>query len=77
MRGQGYDGASRSRRGSRLASEPSSRDMYTHCKAHCLYLAIIHASDSMQAKNMMATVQTISLAFDYSAKRLLRFQENL
>ncbi|KAH3776803.1 hypothetical protein DPMN_178236 [Dreissena polymorpha] len=49
----------------------------THCKAHWLNLANIHASDSMQTKNMMATVLTIAFAFDYSAKRLLRFYEKL
>ncbi|KAH3818231.1 hypothetical protein DPMN_119830 [Dreissena polymorpha] len=54
-----------------------ARAVYTHCKAHWLNLAIIHASNSMHAKNMMATVPTIAFAFDYSAKLLLRFYENL
>ncbi|KAH3736203.1 hypothetical protein DPMN_042766 [Dreissena polymorpha] len=53
------------------------RAVYTHCKVHWLNLAIIHASNWMHAKNMMATVLTIAFAFDYSAKRLLRFYENL
>ncbi|KAH3848141.1 hypothetical protein DPMN_090491 [Dreissena polymorpha] len=53
------------------------RAVYTHCKAHWLNHANIHASDSMHAKNMMATALTIASAIDYSAKRLLRFYENL
>ncbi|KAH3848138.1 hypothetical protein DPMN_090488 [Dreissena polymorpha] len=53
------------------------RAVYTHCKAHWLNHANIHASDSMHAKNMMATALTIASAIDYFAKRLLRFYENL
>ncbi|KAH3710951.1 hypothetical protein DPMN_070449 [Dreissena polymorpha] len=41
------------------------------------HLAIIHASDSMHAKNMIATVLKTAFAFHYSAKRLLWLYENL
>ncbi|KAH3701009.1 hypothetical protein DPMN_075992 [Dreissena polymorpha] len=54
-----------------------ARAVYTNCNAHWLNLAIIQASDSMHAKNRMATVLTLSFAVDYSAKRFLRFYENL
>ena len=54
-----------------------ARAVCTHCKVHWLNLAIIHTSDSMHAKNTMATVLTTAFALDYSAKRLLRFYENL
>ncbi|KAH3749127.1 hypothetical protein DPMN_183618 [Dreissena polymorpha] len=54
-----------------------ARAIYTNCKAYWLNLAIIHASDSMHAKHMLATVLTIAFDFDFSAKRLLRSYENL
>ncbi|XP_053405138.1 zinc finger MYM-type protein 1-like [Mercenaria mercenaria] len=80
-RGQRYDGASNmsgKHRGVQARIQQLvPRAVYTHCKAHSLNLAIIHASGTMHARNMMTTVQTISFAFNYSAKRLLRFQENL
>ena len=81
MRGQGYDGAANMsgiHRGvqARIRAEIPGA-VYTHCKAHNLNLAIIHASEEIYARNMMSTVQTIAFAFNYSAKRLLRFQENL
>jgi len=41
-----------------------------------LNLAIVHASE-VYARNMTGTVQTIANAFNASAKRFLRFQENL
>ena len=81
MRGQGYDGASNmsgihrgvQARIRRIIPEA----MYTHCKAHCLNLAIIHASKEIYARNMMNTIQQVAFAFNYSAKRLLQFQETL
>jgi hypothetical protein len=41
---------------------------YVHCKAHSLNLALIHSSKD---------VQEIIFSFDYSAKRLLAFSEEL
>ena len=81
MRGQGYDGASNMSgkyRGvqARIRQE-LPRTVYTHCKAHCLNLAIIHASEEPLARNMMTTVQEVAFSFNYSAKRLLRYQETL
>ncbi|XP_052767975.1 zinc finger MYM-type protein 1-like [Mya arenaria] len=81
MRGQGYDGAANMsgiRRGVQARIQQRILGaVYTHCKVHCLNLAIIHASKEMYARNMMATVQQIAFAINYYAKRLLRFQENL
>ncbi|KAH3840978.1 hypothetical protein DPMN_114436 [Dreissena polymorpha] len=79
MCGQIYDGASNmSGKGVQARIQAIvARAVYTLCKVHWLNLAIIHASDSMHAKNIMATVLTTAFAFDYSAKRLLRFYENL
>ena len=81
MRGQGYDGAANMagvHRGvqARIKTRIPGA-VYTRCKAHSLNLAIIHASSETFARNMMGTVQQIAFAFNYSAKRLLRFQENL
>jgi hypothetical protein len=81
MRGQGYDGAANMsgiHRGvqARIAALVP-RAVYTHCKAHSLNLAIVHASTVLHARNMMDTVQTVAFAFNYSAKRLMRFQEQL
>ena len=51
--------------------------VYCHCKAHSLNLAIGRACGEPLIRNMLTTVQTIAFAFDYSAKRLLAFQESL
>jgi hypothetical protein len=59
------------------AQEVIPETVYTHCKAHCLNLAIIHASKEVYARNLMNTVQQVAFAFNYSAKRLLQFQETL
>ncbi|CAG2214354.1 unnamed protein product [Mytilus edulis] len=50
---------------------------YIHCKAHALNLALIHSSKDVCVRNMMSTVQEIAFSFDYSAKRLLAFSEEL
>ncbi|XP_052820512.1 zinc finger MYM-type protein 1-like [Mya arenaria] len=81
MPGQGYDGASNMsciHRGvqARIRSLIPEA-LYTHCKAHCLNLAIIHASKEVFARNLMSTVQQVAFAFNHSAKRLLQFQETL
>ena len=81
LRGQGYDDASNMSgkfRGvqSRIR-EVLPQAFYTHCRAHCLNLAICHASDEPLVRNMMHTVQEIAFSFNFSAKRLLRFQELL
>ena len=51
--------------------------VYCHCKAHSLNLAIGRACGEPLIRNMLTTVKTIAFAFDYSAKRLLAFQESL
>jgi hypothetical protein len=50
---------------------------YGHCKAHSLNLALIHSSKDVCVRNMMPTVQEIAFSFDYSAKWLLAFSEEL
>lgn len=81
LRGQGYDGASnmsgKFRGVQARIREVQPQALYTHCRAHCLNLAICHASEEPKVRNMMRTVQEIAFCFNYSAKRLLRFQEAL
>ncbi|XP_060574771.1 zinc finger MYM-type protein 1-like [Ruditapes philippinarum] len=81
MRGQGYDGAANMAgqyRGVQACiRQIFPKALYTHCKAHSLNLAIVHASKEPLARNMMGTVQEIAFLFDYSAKRLFQFQASL
>ena len=81
MRGQGYDGAA-NMSGIHKGVQARVRQrfpfaLYTHCKAHNLNLAIVHACKEPLIRNMMDTIQTITFGFDYSAKRTLCFEENL
>ncbi|XP_052778135.1 uncharacterized protein LOC128215492 [Mya arenaria] len=50
---------------------------YTHCKSHCLNLSLVHSSKLPCVRTMMSTVQDIAFAFDYSAKRLTQFVDEL
>ena len=50
---------------------------YVHCKSHCLNLALVHRSKIPCVRTMMATVQDVAFAFDYSAKRLSAFMDEL
>ncbi|XP_033762649.1 zinc finger MYM-type protein 1-like [Pecten maximus] len=81
MRGQGYDGASnmsgRHRGVQARIKEVVPEAIYIHCKAHSLNLAIVHACREVLVRNMFDTVQQIGFSFNYSAKRLLTFQETL
>lgn len=81
MRGQGYDGAanmSGKYRGVQArVKERVPEATYTHCKAHNLNLCIIHACKEPLVRNVMDTIQAIAFAFDYSAKRLLKFNDTL
>jgi len=81
MRAQGYDGASvmsghingvqaRVRR-------VNPKAIYIHCRAHVLNVCIVHASKLPIVRNIMDTMQAVSLAFKFSAKRLLVFEEQL
>lgn len=56
-----------------VASEAS----YFHCKTHSLNLALIHSSKDMCIRNMVSTVQDVAFCFDYSAKRLKTFFNEL
>ena len=80
MRGRGYDGAANMSGRYRVQArikEVIPGALYTHCKTHSLNLAIIHASREPYPRNMMDVVQDVAFAFNYSAKRLLNFQDNL
>lgn len=81
MRAQGYDGASNMagcHRGVQTRiREVVPQALYIHCKAHSLNLAIVHACKEVLVRNMFDTVQQIGFAFNYSAKRLLAFSEQL
>ncbi|XP_076076084.1 52 kDa repressor of the inhibitor of the protein kinase-like [Mytilus galloprovincialis] len=81
MRAQGYDGAA-NMSGIHRGVQARVRERvplasYVHCKAHNLNLAIVHACKEPLVRNLMDTVQAIAFAFDYSAKRLTSFKENL
>ena len=51
--------------------------VYVDCKAHSLNLAIGHACKESLVRIMLGSQQQIALAFHYSLKRLLAFQECL
>ena len=74
-RGQGYDGASNmssSRRGTQaLIREKSPKAVYTHCRAHCLNLTIVHSCDQPLIRNMLGTFNEVCNFFKYSPKFLL------
>ena len=42
--------------------------LYVHSKAHVLNLAIVHSSSDVSVRTMMATMQVIEFAFQYSFK---------
>lgn len=71
--GQGYNGASNmasSRRGTQaLIREKCPKAVYTHCRSHCLNLAIVHSCDQPLIRNMLGTFNEVSNFFKYSPKR--------
>ncbi|XP_063411620.1 zinc finger MYM-type protein 1-like [Mytilus trossulus] len=81
LRAQGYGGASnmsgRHNGVQALTRNHAPDAVYVHCKAHCLNLAIVHSCKEPVVRTMMATVQEIAFAFEYSAKRLKAFSEEL
>ncbi|XP_052799033.1 zinc finger MYM-type protein 1-like [Mya arenaria] len=81
MRSQAYDGAanmSGKHRGvqARIRQRVPSA-LYVHCRAHCLNLAVMHSSKDPCIRSVMTTVQEVGFAFDYSAKRLNFFVDEL
>lgn len=81
LRVQGYDGASnmsgRINGVQALVRNHAPDAVHVHCKAHCLNLAIVHSCKEPIVRTVMATVQEIAFAFDYSAKRLQSFLDEL
>ena len=51
--------------------------VYVYCRPHVLNLCIVHASKLPLVKNIMDTMQEVTLAFKFSAKRFLVFKEQL
>ena len=81
MRGQGYDGAA-NMSGKYNGVQARIKELvpgaeYTHCKAHNLNLCIMHACEESLVRNMIDTAQKIAFVFDYSAKKLAMYKENL
>ena len=81
MRPQGYDGASvmSGRMGDvqTRIRQVNPNALYVHCRPHVLNLCIAHASKPSLVRNIMDTMQEVTLAFKFSAKRLLVFKEQL
>ena len=81
MRAQGYDGTSvmsgHINGVQARVSRVNPKAVYIHCRAHVLNLCIVHASKLPVVRNIMDTMQAVSLAFNFSAKRLLVFEEQL
>ncbi|CAG2214457.1 unnamed protein product [Mytilus edulis] len=81
MRAQGYDGAANmSGKYNGVQARISSiipEATYVHCKSHCLNLAVVHSCKDNSVRNVMTVVQEIGFAFDYSAKRLQAFFDEL
>ena len=72
MRAQGYDGTA-SMSGIHRGVQASIREriliaQYVHFKAYVLSLAIVHSSSDVSVRTMMATMQVIEFAFQYSSK---------
>jgi hypothetical protein len=81
LRARCYDGASnmsgKLNGVQAIIRQPAPEANYVHCKAHSLNLALVHSSKESCVRTMMATVQEIGFAFDYSAKRLNAFSKEL
>ena len=81
IRGQCYDGAGnmagKYNGVQALIRERVPLANYIHCKSHCLNLSLVHSSKLPCVRTMMSTVQDIAFAFDYSAKRLTAFADEL
>ena len=43
--------------------------VYTHCRAHCLNLAIVHSCDQPVIRNMLGILKETCNFFEYSPKR--------
>ncbi|MES9906785.1 MAG: DUF4371 domain-containing protein [Sedimenticola sp.] len=81
LRAQCYDGAA-NMSGKNKGVQARIRQIaplanYVHCKAHSLNLSLVHSSNDTSVRTMMATVQDVAFAFDYSAKRLTAFTAEL
>ena len=81
IRAQAYDGASvMSGHVSGVQTrirQVNPNAVYVHCRPHVLNLCIVHASKLPLVRNIMDTIQEVTMAFEFSAKRLLVFKEQL
>lgn len=60
-----------------MAFKVNPKAVYIHFRAHVLNLCIVHGSKIPLVRNIMDTMQSVSLAFKFSAKRVLVFEEQL
>lgn len=72
MRAQGYDGTV-NMSGIHRGVQASIREriiiaQYVHSKVYVLNLAIVHSLSDVSVRTMMATMQVIEFAFQYSSK---------
>jgi hypothetical protein len=51
--------------------------MYVYNTSHCLNLVIVHSCIDLSVRNAMSTVQEVAFAYDYSAKKLQAFFNEL
>ena len=81
MRAQGYDGASvmsgHINGVQARVCRVNPKAIYIQCHAHVLNLCIVHASKLPIVRNVIDTMQAVSLAFKFSAKCLVMFEEQL
>ena len=78
LRGQTYDGAS-NMKGQHKGVQArmwqlQPKALYTHCRAHVLNLVVVHNCKEPIVRTLMDTVQKVSFSFNYSAKKLDRYQ---
>ena len=50
---------------------------YVQYKAHVLALAIVHSSSDVSVRTIMDNVQEITFAFNYSSKKMDKFEQEL
>lgn len=61
---------SSSRRGTQaLIQGKSPKAVYTHCRAHCLNLTIVHSCDQPLIRNMLGIFNEVCNFFKYSPNR--------
>ena len=74
LRGQAYDGASNMASSIRGVAGRIQQDypkaVHIHCNSHVLNLCIMSACSIQPIRNLMGTLKSVNIFFDYSPKRL-------